>query len=385
MQKIKRPLDLIAIKQLLELFPVTAILGPRQCGKTTITKEIGPDYFFDLENPRDLAKLENPQLLLEDLEGLIVIDEIQRKPELFTLIRYLVDTNKKQRYLILGSASSELIKKNSENLAGRIGYFEMGGFGLNDIGEKNYRKLWLKGGLPLSYLAGNDSKSILWRENYITTFLEKDIPQLGINIPANTLRKFWIMLSDYHGQIINYSEIGRAFGISDTTVKKYLDILCGTFMVRILQPWHANIGKRLVKNPKIYLRDSGLYHSLLTVQNWPQLSGSAKLGHSWEGFAIEQVIKALKKRSTEVFFWKTHAGAELDLFWQDKGQNWGIEFKYNDAPTATKSMQIAVKDLNLAHLWVIYPGKENYKLTRKISVQSLSSFVTSGKAGGVLA
>jgi predicted AAA+ superfamily ATPase len=277
-----------------------------------------------------------------------------------------------------------LIKNSSENLAGRIGYYELGGFGLEDIGKNNYRKLWLRGGLPLSYLATKDAHSQLWRENYITTFLEKDIPQLGINIPANTLRKFWIMLSDYHGQVINYSEIGRAFGIADTTVKKYIDILCGTFMVRILQPWHTNLNKRLVKNPKIYLRDSGLFHTLTTIQNWQQLSGSAKLGHSWEGFALEQVIKALKKRSSEVFFWKTHAGAELDLFWQDKGKNWGIEFKYGDAPTATKSMHISITDLKLSHLWVVYPGKEDYKLTEKISVSSLFSFIASANTNRVL-
>jgi predicted AAA+ superfamily ATPase len=381
MQKIKRKYDLKKIKQLLALFPVTAILGPRQCGKTTIAKEFVPDYAFDLENPRDLAKLENPQLLLEDLEGLIVIDEIQRKPELFPLIRYFVDTNKKQKYLILGSASPELIKNSSENLAGRIAYYELGGFGLNDIGEKNYRKLWLRGGLPLAYLAADEARSWLWRENYLITFLEKDIPQLGINIPANTLRKFWIMLSDYHGQVINYSEIGRAFGIADTTVKKYIDILSSTFMVRVLQPWHTNLNKRLVKNPKIYLRDSGLYHSLITIQSWPQLSGSAKLGHAWEGFAIEQVVKALQKRPPEVFFWKTHAGAELDLFWQDGGKNWGVEFKYGDAPTATKSMQIAISDLKLAHLWVIYPGKESYKLSPKITVCSLAKFIERTRAG----
>ena len=375
MKKVKRVHDLRQIKKLLSLFPVTAILGPRQCGKTTLAAELNADYAFDLENPRDLAKFKNPQLLLEEMQGTIIIDEIQRKTDSFPLLRYLVDTNKKQKYIILGSASSELIKHSSESLAGRIGYYELGGFDLLDIGEKNYRQLWLRGGLPLAYLYTNAEKSLLWKENYITTFLEKDVPQLGINIPANTLRKFWMMLSDYHGQIINYSELGRAFGVSDTTVKKYIDILSGTFMVRILQPWHANINKRLVKNPKIYLRDSGLYHCLLTISNWHELSGSSKLGASWEGFALEQTLKALKKQSQEAFFWKTHAGAELDLFWQDKGKNWGVEFKYGDAPAATKSMHVSIADLGLEHLWVIYPGKESYKITPKITATPLAHFI----------
>lgn len=244
-----------------------------------------------------------------------------------------------------------------------------------DVGADNYKTIWLKGGFPLSYLTKGDLKSTLWRENYITSFLERDIPQLGINIPSNTLRKFWIILSNYHGQVINYSEIGRIFGISDTTVKKYIDILSGTFMVRILQPWHANINKRLVKNPKIYIRDSGIFHCLLTISSWADLSNSNKIGASWEGFAIEQIVKSIKKRPQEVYFWKTHSGAELDLFWQDKGKNWGVEFKYSDAPTATKSMHISISDLELEHLWVIYPGKENYKLSSKITVSSLMAFL----------
>jgi len=356
-------------------FPVTAILGPRQCGKTTLAGELAVDHQFDLENPRDLARFDNPQLLLEDLKGLIIIDEIQRKPELFPLIRYLVDNHPKQKYAILGSAAPELLRQSSESLAGRIGYHELGGFNFLDVGEDNYKALWLKGGLPLAYLPHNYAKSLLWRENYITSFLEKDIPQLGINIPANTLRKFWLMLSDYHGQVINYSELGRAFGIVDTTVKKYLDILSGTFMVRILQPWHSNINKRLVKNPKIYLRDSGIYHSLLTLGSWGELAVSSKLGASWEGFALEQTIEALKKPASSFFFWKTHGGAELDLFWQDKGKNWGVEFKYSDAPTLTKSMHVSLSDLNLAHLWVVYPGKEEYKLTPKITATNLLGLI----------
>lgn len=372
---IKRPRELAQILETLAVFPVTGVLGPRQCGKTTLAQKIKADYAFDLENPRDLAKFENPQLLLEDLEGVILIDEMQRRPELFPLIRYLVDNNKKQKYLILGSASPEVVKKSSESLAGRIGYVELGGFSVNDVGGSAWRRLWMRGGLPRAFMAADDLKSALWRENYIATFLERDIPQFGIKIPAATLRRFWLILASYHGQIINYSEIGRAFGMADTTVRKYIDILSGTFMVRVLQPWYANIKKRLVKNPKIYIRDSGLYHSLISVNAWLELAGSVKLGASWEGFAFEQLARALKKSSHEVFFWRTHAGAELDLFWQDKGKNWGVEFKYGDAPVMTKSMHIAMADLNLEHLWVVYPGKETYRLSPKATVIALQSLV----------
>lgn len=359
----------------MEEFPVTAILGPRQCGKTTLAALLSYDYFFDLENPRDLAKFENPQLLLEDLKGLIVIDEIQRKPGLFPLLRYLVDKNKKQKYLILGSASPDLIKKSSESLAGRISYFELGGFTPLDVGKDGFRDLWMKGGFPRSFLASNYGKSGLWLENYISSFLERDIPQFGIKIPGGVLRKFWMILSAYHGQIVNYSEIGRIFGMSDMTVRRYIDILSETFTVRVLQPWHNNTKKRLVKNPKIYIRDSGIFHYFSGINNYIQLAGSPKIGFSWEGFAIEQVLRILNKNSHRIFFWKTHAGAELDLFWQDKNKNWGVEFKYNDAPTTTKSMLSAVSDLNLEHLWVIYAGKDIYRLSSKITVIPLYDFM----------
>ncbi|MCX5894489.1 MAG: ATP-binding protein [Proteobacteria bacterium] len=370
---IKRGIDLRQIKKLIESFPVVAMIGPRQCGKTTIAKEIVHDHYFDLENPRDIAKLEQPQLALEDLEGLIVIDEIQRKPEIFTLLRYLVDNRPKQKYLILGSASGSLMKQSSESLAGRIGYFHLGGFRISDIkhSREGMKKLWLRGGLPRSYIAATDEQSLLWRENYITTFLEKDIPQLGINIPAKTLRRFWIMLSHYHGQIINFSELGRSFGISDVTVRKYMDILEGTFMVRVLQPWYVNMGKRLVKRPKVYLRDSGIFHSLMAIESREQLLTHNKLGASWEGFALECVCGSIGKRAEEMYFWRTHAGSELDLFWQHGGKSWGVEFKHVDAPHLTKSMEIAIEDLHLAHLWVIYPGTDQYKLSKKITVLPL--------------
>jgi len=379
MKIIERKIDFQNILNRINMFPVTAILGPRQCGKTTIAREFDYSHYFDLENSRDIARLEQPQLALEDLKGLIVIDEIQRLPNLFTIIRYLVDNNPSQKYLILGSASGTLLRQSSESLAGRIAYYYLGGFSLHNVGMENINKLWIQGGLPKSYLAETEEQSILWRENYIATFLERDIPQLGINIPAYTLRRFWTMLSHYHGQIINYAEVARSFGISDMTVRKYIEILVGTFMVRILPPWYLNIGKRLVKRPKIFLRDSGLFHSLMGIETLNQLYSHNKLGASWEGFALECICRSIGKRDQEFYFWNIHSGAELDLFWQYGGKNWGVEFKYADAPRLTKSMKIALKNLELEHLWVVYPGKETYKLSENITAVPLKDIPEDGK------
>lgn len=373
MKIIQRKKDYKEIEDLIKLFPVTGILGPRQCGKTTISKEFNHDHYFDLENPRDLARLDQPQLALEDLKGLIVIDEIQRKPDLFPLMRYLVDNQPRQKYLILGSASRDLIQQSSESLAGRIAYYHLGGFSPGDIGKNNMASLWLRGGFPLSFLPKTDKQSMKWRQNYITTFLERDIPMLGINIPANTLRRFWTMLSHYHGQLINYTELGRNFGISDMTVRKYIDILEGTFMLRTLQPWYVNTGKRLVKRPKLYLKDSGIFHALMSVNTMDQLYTHNKLGASWEGFALERLCRSIGKQPQEFYFWATHAGAELDIFWQEGGKNWGAEFKYEDAPRLTKSMKIAASDLETEHLWVVYPGNKKYKLSEKITAFPLES------------
>jgi len=367
-----RKTDRATLAKLLSVFPVTAILGPRQCGKTTLARTLAADSYFDLENPRDLARLEQPQLALEDLTGLIVIDEIQRLPDLFPLLRYLVDQGKKRQFVILGSASRDLIRQSSESLAGRIAYFQLGGFRLSDIDTGNLKVLWQRGGLPRSFLAASDDKSLLWRNQYITTFLERDIPQLGITIPARTLHRFWTMLSHYHGQILNYAEVGRSFGVSDMTVRKYCDILEGTFMVRFLQPWSVNIGKRLVKRPKLYLRDSGLFHALLSIETQEHLHASPRLGASWEGFALDCVCRTLDKEDGGLYFWHTHAGAELDLFWQAAGKNWGVEFKYEDAPRLTRSMKTAVEDLELERLWVVYPGKTAYRLTEKVQVLPLA-------------
>lgn len=373
MKIIDRTYDRETLSAWMKMFPVVAILGPRQCGKTTLARTMNADHYFDLENPQDAARLDQPQLALEDMTGIIVIDEIQRMPELFPLLRYLVDQDKDRKFVILGSASRDLIRQSSESLAGRIAYYYLGGFTLGDIGPENMKTIWLRGGLPRSFLAASDEESRLWRSQYVTTFLERDIPQLGITIPARTLRRFWLMLSNYHGQILNYAELGRSFGVSDMTVRKYCDILEGTFMVRILQPWYANIGKRVVKRPKLYLRDSGLFHTLLSIEKPEQLYASPKLGASWEGFALDCLCRTLGKEETDLYFWHTHGGAELDLFWQWGGQNWGVEFKYEDAPRFARSMQTAIEDLQLAGLWVVYPGKSSYALAKNIHVLPLSA------------
>ncbi|MCF6291464.1 MAG: ATP-binding protein [Desulfobacterales bacterium] len=352
------------------MFPVTAILGARQCGKTTLAKTLAADHYFDLENPRDLARLETPQLTLEKLAGLIIIDEIQRVPDLFPLLRYLVDTLPQQKYVILGSASRDLIRQSSETLAGRIGYYHLGGFSSHDIDDPD--RLWLRGGFPRAFLALDDGDAFTWLEHYVATFMERDIPQLGINIPARTLRRFWAMLGHYHGQILNYSELGKSFGISDMTVRKYVDILTGTFMVRTLPAWYANVSKRLVKRPKIYLRDSGIFHYFMTIFTHDQLHSHPKLGASWEGFALEIVCRAVGKPDEDFYFWRTHAGAELDLFWQHHGRNWGVEFKYADAPRRTRSMTSVLQDLELEHLWIVYPGQEKYILDDRITVLPFS-------------
>ncbi len=376
MELVDRKQDQEILVKWMKVFPVVAILGPRQCGKTTLARMLNADHYFDLENPRDAARLDQPQLALEDLKGLIVIDEIQRTPELFPLLRYLVDQAKDRKFVILGSASRDLIRQSSESLAGRIGYHYLGGFRLQDVGPEKMKDLWLRGGLPPSFLAGSYEESYLWRGQYVTTFLERDIPQLGITIPARTLRRFWLMLSHYHGQILNYAELGRSFGVSDMTVRNYCDILEGTFMIRILQPWYANAGKRLVKRPKLYIRDSGLFHTLLSIEKQEQLYSSPKLGASWEGFALDCVSRALGKENGDLYFWHTHGGAELDLFWQQGGQNWGVELKHEDAPRLTRSMQTAIRDLQLAGLWVVYPGKSSYKLAENVRVLCLSEIGT---------
>jgi predicted AAA+ superfamily ATPase len=353
------------IQQGFVMHPVVAILGPRQCGKTTLAQTYAQDAsevtIFDLEDFRDLAKLDDPLLALEHLRGLIVIDEIQLRPELFPTIRVLADKYKhQQRYLILGSASRELIRQSSETLAGRIAYIELTPFSL--IENTEMQRLWLRGGFPLSYLADSVEQSQLWRENYIKTFLEKDIPNLGINVSPHTLRRFWMMLTHYHGQIMNMSEIGKSLGVSNTAIRHYLGILTGTFMVRELHPWYENIKKRQVKTPKIYFRDTGILHSLLNIHNQAMLVDSPKCGASWEGFALEQVITYHAVDNESCYFWSVHAGAEVDLLIIQGEKRIGFEFKYNSSPRLTKSMQTAYDTLKLNSLVVIYPGMDDYPL-----------------------
>lgn len=374
---IQRKHDLSLLEKKLKDFPVVALLGPRQIGKTTLAHQFSAKHarqkvhFFDLEDPRDLALLDNPMFALENLDGLIVIDEIQRRPDLFPVLRVLADRKKRARFLILGSASRDLVVHGSESLAGRIGFLELGGFSLDILGSSSWQKLWIRGGYPRSFLAGSESVSFDWRQNFISTFLERDIPNLGITIPAQTLRRFWSMLSHYHGQIFSASEIGRSLGTGDTTVKRYLDILTGTFLIRALPPWFSNDKKRVVKRPKIYFRDTGLLHALLSLESMEDLLAHPKLGASWEGFAMEQTIAHFQLSEREIFFWAVHSGAELDLLFRRKGKLYGVEFKYNEAPRLTPSMRSVHQELSLAHLWIIYPGTRDYALDKKTSVVSL--------------
>jgi len=377
--EIIRKTALLSLDHRLKQSPAVAILGPRQCGKTTLARQFiarRPSEtvtFLDCEDPRVLARLENPMLTLEPLEGLVIIDEIQRRPDLFPVLRVLIDDGKPRRYLILGSASRDLIAQSSETLAGRISYLELGGFSLGEIAPADFDKLWLQGGFPLSFLAATPADSAQWREDFIRTFLERDIPQLGIQIPAPALRRFWTMIAHYHGQIFNASDLSRSLGVADTTIKRYLDLLTNTFMIRQLQPWFYNTKKRLVKRPKIYFRDSGLLHSFLSVADHEDLFNHPRLGASWEGFALEQVIQELELKEHEVFFWAAHSGAELDLVFQRKGALWGVEVKYSEAPRRTTSMSAAMKELQLNHLWLIYPGNDRFKLDRQITAAGLQA------------
>jgi predicted AAA+ superfamily ATPase len=327
--------------------------------------------FFDLENPLDLARLENPMLTLSRLNNqLIVVDEIQRRPELFPVLRVLVDEPKANRkFLILGSASRDLIRQSSESLAGRIGYTELMPFSLEEIPDCEL--LWLRGGFPLAYLASNSQDSYQWRQSYISTFLERDIPNLGFHIPPEQIRRFWLMLAHYHGQIFNASEIGKSLGISDQTARKYLDILVGTFMIRQLTPWFENLGKRQVKSPKIYFRDSGILHALLGIRDETQLNIHPKLGAFWEGFALEEIIRQAHATVEECYFWKVQGGAELDLLIIKDGKRIGFEVKYTDRPKITPSMKIAYEDLKLDHLYLIFPGKVSFPLAEHITAHGI--------------
>lgn len=377
MMQIKRQEILEEIQFAFKVTPVCGLIGPRQCGKTTTAKEIadhypGTVYHFDLEDERDQNKMREPLLTLENLEGLIIIDEIHHVPDLFKSLRVLVDQKKDRKFLVLGSASGELLKQTSESLAGRITFVEMAPFQLKEVDLAE--QLHTRGGFPLSYLAESEEVSVAWRKGYIKTFLERDIPSLGFQLFPQNLRRFWTMLAHYHGQIFNASEIGTSLGINYKTSQHYLDILESTFMMRRLTPWIANIKKRQVKAPKIYFNDSGLLHSLLGIHNHDDLLGHPKLGASWEGFAIEQIIRSSKADKESCFYWRTQNGAELDLIILKNGKMHGFEFKYSSKPSLTKSLHYVLEDLTPATMTIIVPGNEEYSIHEKVRVCGLTKF-----------
>jgi predicted AAA+ superfamily ATPase len=359
------------VKSALTRFPVVALVGSRQSGKTTLARMLAKGWkaethWFDLEDPGDAAALAQPALSLPALKGLIVIDEVQRLPGLFPLLRVLADRKPQPaRFLVLGSASGDLMRQGSESLAGRILFHELPGLALKEVEGGNWERLWHRGGYPRSYLARGAAESLEWRNAFIDTFLERDIPSLGLRLPAPEMRRFWSMAAHYHGQTWNSAEIGRSLGLSDKTMLHYLRILEQTFMVRLLQPWFDNAGKRLVKAGKFYIRDSGLFHALLGLRDQKELMRHPKLGASWEGFALEEVLK-LTGAGRSSYFWGTHGGAELDLLITEGNRRIGIEFKYSQAPATSKSMHVAMADLKLDRLLVVYPGEKAFPLAEKI-------------------
>ena len=347
-----------------------ALLGPRQCGKTTLARELVDSAslnYFDLEDPESMIRLGDPKTAFASLKGLVVIDEVQRRPDLFPVLRVLLDRKPlPAKFLILGSASPDLLQQSSESLAGRLEMIVMGGFGLTEIGLKNYSRLWLRGGFPLSFLAKSDVDSFIWRKSFIQMFLERDLRQQGINIPTVSLHRFWTMLAHSHGQIWNAVPPASSLGVSEHTVRRYLDILTGVFMVRQLQPWHANIKKRQVKAPKVYIRDTGVLHALLGLKNESETLKHPRCGASWEGFVIEEVI--LSVDPDDIYFWATHNGAEIDMVFTKGGRMYGVECKRADAPAMTPSIRIALEDLKLERITVIYPGEKRYSLHKKVEV-----------------
>jgi predicted AAA+ superfamily ATPase len=369
---IDRPRHVARIERLLRERPVVAILGARQVGKTTLARLIserrrGRTVFFDLEDPRHLARLEEPTLTLAPLRGLVVLDEIQNRPDLFPILRVLADRpGTPARFLVLGSASPDLLRQGSESLAGRIAFHELRGFSLEEVEHENLERLWFRGGFPRSYLARTHRESVEWRRDFVRTFLERDLPRLGVAISPGTLARFWSMLAHYHGQRWNASEFARSFGVSHTTVQKYLDLLSGLFIVRQLGPWWGNVGKRVVKAPKVYLTDSGLLHALLDLDSPASLDLHPRVGASWEGFVLEQVISRLRAQPEEVFFWETHAGAELDLLVTRGSTKIGFEIKRTDAPRMTRSMRSARETLRLKKLLVIHAGGASFDLERNV-------------------
>lgn len=377
MSVLERRLLFDQVTDALKHHPVCVLVGPRQCGKTTLARQVAERrkaHWFDLEVASQRAALENPELALSELTGLVVLDEAQRQPELFASLRPLVDRpGSRARFVLLGCASPTLVRGVSESLAGRTHFIEMGGFGLDEVGAKNQSRLWVRGGFPRSFLAANAERSFEWREDFIRAFLERDLPLLGVRVAPESLRRFWMMLAHSHGQLWNGAELARAIGVTQPVARHYLDLLTGTFMVRQLKPWFENVSKRQVKSPKVYLRDSGLLHTLLGVSTREELLGRPQLGASWEGFALESVLAASGGR--EAYFWATQAGAELDLLMMHRGRRHGLEFKVADAPTMTKSLHIALADLGLHDAQIVYPGTRRYRVHEKVEVVPLAAAV----------
>jgi len=365
---IPRPRHLHRLEHLLGYHPVVAILGARQVGKTTLARQLmerydGPATRFDLEDMDDLSRLAEPKLALGDLEGLVVIDEVQRRPDLFPVLRVLVDRpGSETRFLILGSASPELLRQGSESLAGRIVFHHLDGFALDEVGIEEGETLWVRGGFPRSFLAPSEEVSVDWRRGFVQTFLERDLPQLGIQIPGETLHRFWRMLAHYHGQLWNGAELARAFGVSGSTVRRYLDLLTGALVLRQLPPWHENVGKRQVRSPKIYVADSGLLHVLLGLDTREAVEGHPKVGASWEGFVLREILTRLGARKEESYFWATHSGAELDLLVMRGEERLGFEIKRTTAPRYTRSARSACEALRLQRLDVVHAGEESFPL-----------------------
>jgi predicted AAA+ superfamily ATPase len=357
------------LKRALRRSPAVCLLGPRQSGKTTLARALltpESQNYFDLERPASMRRLEDPETSLGELRGLVVVDEVQRRPDLFTILRVLIDRPRSlARFLLLGSASPALLRQSSESLAGRIEVIEMTGFSVEEVGQIHSARLWLRGGFPRSYVAGSEPRSFTWREEFIRTFLEQDLPQLGIRIPSPQLNRFWIMLAHSHGQIWNAAEPASSLGLSQPTVRSYLDLMTSAYMIRQLQPWHENLSKRQVKAPKIYVRDSGLLHTLLGLRKRRDLLTHPKLGASWEGFVIEQLLRTVEP--DQAYFWATHQGAEIDLLMLRGSRRVGVEIKRGDAPSLTPSMRIALEDLRLNKLWIIYPGEVRYNLNEKVT------------------
>lgn len=376
MKTLARPAAARRARHLLRQSPVVALLGARQVGKTTLARQVaaawrGPTTHFDLEDPRDLARLADPMLALAPLRGLVVLDEVQRRPDLFSVLRVLADRAPVPcRFLVLGSAAPALLQQGAESLAGRIAFQELHPLSLDEVGPSGFDRLWRRGGFPRAFLARTEQASVDWRRDFVRTFLERDLPQLGIAVPAATIRRFWQMLAHLHGSVLNSSELARAFGVADTTIRRYLESLEATFMVRSLRPFHANIAKRQVKAPKVYLSDSGLLHTLLDIQSATALEGHPKVGASWEGFLLETVVARLGARADQCYFWATHAGAELDLMVVDGDHRRGFEFKRTSAPAITPSMRAALADLQLDRLDVVHAGAESFRLAPKVRALS---------------